>query len=145
MNIEGHDIILNEDGSIEWTAKAAIDGDGTGPSFGDPDYQKETSLKLKGVSLNSNVDRYIVVPPAIIDAVKPIVLGCEAIVTYRGISTTAVVGDIGPHKKLGELSEACARALHIDPSPTRGGVPSGVHYRIWPGRPAEGYNLQATG
>jgi hypothetical protein len=37
--IEGHDIILEDDGRITYTAKAAIDDDGSGPSLGDPDFR----------------------------------------------------------------------------------------------------------
>lgn len=136
--IEGHDISLNTDGSITYTAKAAIDGDGSGGnSYNDPDFQDATSLKVNGVSLNAESEAYIVVPPAILDGVPQPVLGSQAFVSFGSdLAVAAVVGDIGPHTKLGEISIACAQALGIPSSPLSGGVPSGVSYRILPGVPA---------
>lgn len=146
--IQDHPITLNDDGSVSYTAKAAIDDDGRGPSLGDPDYQNATSLKVNGVSLDATKEAYIVVPPAILDGVEPIVLGCQAKVSYRGREVDAVVADIGPHAKLGEISIACAEALGIPSSPTSGGVDSGVSYVLWPGVPAvangKAYNLQPS-
>lgn len=146
--LEGHDIQLDDDGVIQYSAKMAIDDDGTGSSHGDPYFQPRTSLRINGVSLNSDVDRYIVVPPAIIRGVTPIVLGCQAFVTYLGRKTAAVVGDVGPYHKIGEASIACANALGIPSSPNTGGVDSGVFYEIHPGVPAvvngKTYQLQAS-
>lgn len=138
-------------GRVFYTAKMAIDGDGLGPSHGDSDYQPQTSLKLDGISLNADVDHYIVVPPQIIKAVKGIVLGCRALV-YNRINkkiTDAVVGDVGPHSKLGEASIATAAALGVPSSPTTGGDSSHVYeYCLWPGQPAvvgsKHYVLQPT-
>lgn len=132
--IEGHAITISDDGSVSYTAKAAIDGDGSGGnSYGDPDFQDSTSLKVGGVSLNAEKEAYIVVPPAILDGVESIVLGCQAKVSYHGKSIEAVVGDIGPKSKLGEISIACAEALGIPSSPLSGGVAAGVEYQLWPG------------
>jgi len=146
--IEGHTIVEEDDGRVRWTAKMAIDGDGTGSSHGDPDFQPRTSLNLNGQYLNSDVDKYIVVPPAIINGVEPIVLGCQAFVSYKGQRTEAVVGDIGPRHKIGEGSIALAKALGIPWSPISGGVDSGVDYIITPGTPAnvdgKQYQLQAS-
>lgn len=134
--IEGHDIDF--DGSmVSYTAKAAIDDDGSGPSLGDPDYQNATSLKVNGVSLDATKEAYIVVPPAILETVSGIVLGCQAEVAYGTKSVRSVVADIGPSAKLGEISIACAEALGIPSSPTSGGVSSGVSYKLWPGVPAQ--------
>jgi hypothetical protein len=136
---------LQPDGRVTFKADADIDVDGSGPSHGDPYYQPDTSLHLLGQPLNSDVDRYIVVPPAIIRFVKPVVLGCMAKVTYRGKTTDAVVGDVGPRTKAGEISRACAIALGINPSPISGGVDSiEVDYEIFPGTPAPGYALQPS-
>lgn len=144
--IEGEPIMF--DGvKVEYTCKAAIDTDGIGDLHGDPCAQGQTSLKKNGKSLNADVDCYIVVPPAIIKGVPGIVLGCMAIVTNMrtGTSVHAVVGDVGPHNKLGEISRATAKALGINPSPTSGGEDRHViHYQIWPGVPAKGYALQAS-
>jgi len=137
--IENEIITVLNDGSITYRAKAAIDADGSGPSHGDPDWQGDTSLHQNGQPLNSDTDKYIVVPPAIRDGVKPTILGCQAYVVNitNGAQTEAVVGDVGPHKKLGEISIACAKALGINPSPTSGGVDSHtIHYHIIPGQPA---------
>lgn len=138
--IDGEDIKEYEDGSVRYRAKAAIDCDGSGSSHGDPYYQPDTSLHLHGEPLNADVDKYVVVPPAIIQGVKGTVLGCLAHVrnSHNDLETFAVVGDIGPRKKIGEISCACAAAIGLDPSPTRGGTDAHIiEYTIWPGRPAE--------
>lgn len=146
--IESHEIIEADDHSVTFTAKAAIDGDGTGASHGDPDFQPRTSLRLNGESLNSDLVPYIVVPPAIISGVGGIVLGAHAILTYKGHVIDAVVGDVGPTHKLGEISIAAARGLGIPDSPLCGGVSGGVIYDIFPDQPAYvngvQYKLQAT-
>lgn len=138
--IEGEPITEHDNGTVTFRAKAAVDTDGSGPLHGDPDAQADTSLHRDGKPLNADVDRYIVTPPAIIAGVKGIVLGCAALVcnTRNGKFTKAVVGDIGPHRKIGEISRATAMALGIDPSPTRGGEDAHViQYTLWPGVPAE--------
>jgi hypothetical protein len=149
--IEGEPISLGDDGKIRYRAKAAIDGDGMGSPHGDPDFQNRTTLQHNGRSLNADVDRYIAIPPAIIAGVAPIVLGSQAHVTNtrNGKTCTAVVGDIGPHRKLGEISIACAAEIGIDPSPTQGGEERHiVEYVIEPGVPAavDGvtYTLQSS-
>ncbi len=156
--IEGEPIIEYDDGSVHYRAKAAIDSDGVGPHHGDRTAQDETTYKP---DLNADVDRYIVVPPAIRNGVKGVVIGCLANVTKMervavesgghiwkpGKHTAAVVGDIGPHKKLGEISCACASAIGLNPSPVSGGVDEHViDYVIFPGVPAivdgKQYHLQ---
>ena len=79
---------------------------------------------------------YVVVPPAIRSGVKGVVMGCLAHVsnTKNGKHTAAVVADIGPRKKLGEISCACASAIGVNPSPTSGGIDEHViEYVIFPG------------
>jgi hypothetical protein len=149
--IEGEYITVLNDGSITYRAKAAIDADGIGTPLGDPYFQPDTSLHWMGKALNAEIDKYVVVPPLIVEGVKPIVKGCQAYVVNirNGMTTEAVVGDIGPPDKLGEISVACARALGIDPSPTTGGVEDHVvHYHIIPGHSAvvdgKVYQLQAA-
>jgi hypothetical protein len=134
--IEGHHIILEDDGRITYTAKAAIDDDGSGPSLGDPDFQPDTNRHLGGKALDATKVRYIVVPPSIISAVKPIVLGCQAHVSFKGNTVDAVVGDVGPSQKIGEISVKCAKDLGIPHSRTTGGVSGGVHYEIITGQPS---------
>lgn len=120
-------------GRIMWTGKADIDADGSGSSHGDPDFQPDTTLHIHGKALNADTVPYIVVPPAVRDAARGIVMGCAATVTYRGKAVMAVVGDIGPHDKIGEISVCLAEKLGINPSPVNGGVPDGVDYCIYPG------------
>lgn len=80
---------------------------------------------------------YIVVSPLIRNAAKGVVLGCKAKVTFNGKSVDAVVADIGPRKKIGELSIAAAKAVGIPSSPRTGGIESkNVHYEFWPDTPA---------
>jgi hypothetical protein len=134
--IEGEAITEQDDGSVRWKAKAAIDSDGVGPHHGDKTAQNQTSYKP---DLNADVDRYIVVPPAIRMGVKGVVMGCLANVTntLNGKHTAAVVGDVGPRKKLGEISCASASAIGLNPSPVSGGVDEHVlEYIIWPDIPA---------
>lgn len=152
--IEGYTVTENDDGSVDWLAHARIDNDGRGPAQGDPDHQDDTSLHERGigdskVALNAQTEAFIVVPPAIIYGVQGIVLGCQAQVWNRlnGKTTMAVVGDIGPSRKIGEMSCKCAVDLGIDPNPNTGGEDRAViFYRIWPGKPAEAngmiYELQ---
>ena len=134
--IEGEVITEHDDLSVHYRAKAAIDSDGVGPHHGDRTAQDQTSYKP---DLNADEDRYIVVPPAIRDGVKGVVMGCMAQVTntLNGRHTAAVVGDIGPHKKLGEISCACAAAIGLNPSPVDGGIDEHViEYIIFPDVPA---------
>ena len=135
--IEGEPIIEHDDGSVHFRSKAAIDSDGVGPHHGDKTAQDETSYKP---DLNADVDRYIVVPPAMRSGVAGVVMGCKAQVlnTKNGKQTDAVVGDVGPHKKLGEISCACASAIGLNPSPVDGGVDEHViQYVVYPGLAAE--------
>lgn len=122
---------------VRFMGRGRIDDDGLGDAHGDPCHQQATSLKLKGRSLNADLDNYIVVPPQILYTIKPVVLGSQAWVTYRGITATAVVGDVGPGDRLGEISVALARRLGIDADPVRGGEDRPVlAYKIRPGFPA---------
>jgi hypothetical protein len=137
--IEGEDITELNDLSVTYQSKAADDTDGSGPMHGDPDGQHDTSLHLNGKALNADIDKYIVVPPAIVHGVKGIVLGCQAFAKNitNGQSSDAVVGDVGPHDRLGEVSNAMAAALGLNPSPTEGGTSEHIiHYSLRPGVPA---------
>jgi hypothetical protein len=135
--IEGRDITLLDDGRVTWQSFGRIDDDGSGQGHKDKFHQSDTSLHLDGKPLDADVDRYIVVPPQILTGVDPVVLGCQAYVIYGNMFTQAVVGDIGPHKRLGEMSIACAVALGINPDPNIGGVDwPKVSYTIIPGLPA---------
>lgn len=131
--IENENIVEHDDLSVHYRAKAAIDSDGVGPHHGDHTAQDQTTYKP---DLNADIDKYIVVPPAVRDGVKGVVMGCLANVTNtkNGMHTAAVVGDIGPHKKLGEISCACASALGLNPSPVSGGIDEhAIEYVLFPG------------
>ncbi len=89
--------------------------------------------------LNSETERFIVVPSKFRREAKGAVLGCKATVEYKGNVIETVVGDIGP--RFGEASIAVARGLGINASGRHGGTDDGVTYRIYPGIAAEGYEL----
>lgn len=90
--------------------------------------------------LNSETERFIVVPASFRKSVAGIVMGCKAIVRFDGKECTAIVGDIGP--RFGEASIAVARALGINSNAKSGGVDHGVEYQVFPGVAVDGYELQ---
>lgn len=92
--------------------------------------------------LDSETERFIVIPGPLRSLVKPVLLGARVLAEYRGRSAVAVVGDIGPSNHLGEGSIALAKALGIPSNPRRGGVDDGVLYTIFPGESCPGYELQ---
>jgi len=137
--IEGCPIILCEDGSVDYIAMAAIDDDGSDNRRHDPCWQRQTSLSHNGHAIDAEAVPYVVVPPLILYSVPGIVLGCMATVTHTltGQSTAAVVADIGPHLKIGEVSCECARRIGLSGDPNHGGEDRHViHYVIHPGVPA---------
>lgn len=119
-------------------ADADVDDDGSGQSHGDPYHQGDTTLHHRdGTPLNADEEYYIVLPPSLIRAVAGIVLGCQAWVEWGDKRLPAVVGDVGPLRKIGELSYALARDLGINPNPNTGGVDDKeVLYQWSPGVPA---------
>ncbi len=90
--------------------------------------------------LNSETERFVVVPGSFRRHVPGVVLGCRAVVSFNGQECEAVVGDIGP--RFGEASIAVAKALGIDHNGRHGGTDRLVTYRVYPGIPAPGYELQ---
>lgn len=141
------------DNRIVFIADADIDCDGSGgnPDH-DPYYQSETTLKFRGRSLNAYKERFVVVPPVVAKHTVGIVLGSHAFVTNLKTNkmTTAVVGDIGPMTKIGELSVACAIAIGLDGNPNHGGTDEQmIGYEVLPGVAAfvDGvvYDLQPYG
>lgn len=139
--VAGEKIIEGDDLHVYWHGAAAIDCDGSGGNpWHDPYFQPDTSAHdSEGRALNANEVPYIVVPPAIIKGVRGIVLGCQAYVknlrTWARVE--AVVGDIGPRHKLGEISVECARRLGVPCSPNSGGDTAHDYaYEIIPGQAA---------
>lgn len=143
---------LSKHGPCSVMADADIDVDGkifVGHNNGDPDFQPDTTLHLNGNALDSSVDKWIVLPEPCIDGVEGIVLGCQGHAYYKGRSSEAVIGDVGPTRKIGEISRALALALGINPSPTSGGVDdASVRYEWIPGVAAvvdgKAYDLQPS-
>jgi hypothetical protein len=87
--------------------------------------------------VDSETVPYVVVPPVIIQKTQGVVRGCFATVTYKGKSVDCMVGDVGPRKKIGEISMAAARAVGMNPSPRSGGEERKiVQYEVFPGRQA---------
>jgi hypothetical protein len=119
---------------IRFTARLRVDDDGTGSGHGDRCHQRDTSLHRGGVPLDADIDCYIVVPPIILFSVPPVVLGSQVMVKYKDKTAAAVVGDVGPHERLGEGSIALLRKLGINTNPNTGGDDStNVQFIITPG------------
>lgn len=134
--IQGCDVIEGDDGSVHFLADADIDCDGGSNPHRDPCWQPDTSLRFDGKPIDAETVPYIVVPPLIIQGVAGTVLGCMARVTNSrtGQSTKAVVADIGPHKKIGEISSECARRIGVNDNPNTGGEEDRIiSYTLWPG------------
>jgi len=144
---------------IQFLSGATIDGDGDPTNlFNDPHWQRTTSLTVRGRPVDSLTVPFIVLPPVVIRAVKGIVLGCFAEVlrlsTYASARYSsgepvqprdpdvvsgiyAVVADVGPKNRIGEISVAAAQGLGIPHSALNGGL-SQPHLltTVFPGLPA---------
>lgn len=93
--------------------------------------------------VDSETVPYIVVPPLIVQNTQGIVRGCRARITHNKKSVDCVVADLGPSKKIGEISIAAALAIGIPSSPRNGGTTlAEVFYELWPGQAAPGFVLQ---
>jgi hypothetical protein len=124
--IEGERIsVITETGSeiVVFYGDADIDCDGSGgnPDH-DPYFQPDTTLHYKGKALNPYEVPFIVVPPVVVRRTKGIVMGSQAYISYKGITIPAVVGDLGPTRKVGEISVEAAKRLKIPWNPNWGGV-----------------------
>lgn len=116
-----------------------IDADGSGPETPGDTFQPDTTLHRDGKALNAWEEPFIVVPPIVCEKTEGLVLGSLALVQNlsKDLMCFAVVGDIGPHRKIGEASPYCAKQLGIDPSPTKGGTREKIiRYTIFVGVPA---------
>lgn len=103
-------------------------------SYQDPEFQRNDPRRY----LDSEKVPFIVVEDFIRRRAKGVVLGCRARVTNLRTkqSIDAVVGDLGPLYKIGELSIAAARSIGINADPRKGGQDGGVLYELWPGEHA---------
>jgi len=124
----------------EWTNVLYSDGNGHPLTDKDGNAPSKTSLILPGNIAFRAVDAfsvpYVVVNPHVQRNAAGVVLGCLSQVSYAGNSIEAVVADVGPSDRIGEISVAAARALGIPASALTGGVDSGVSYTLYPGKVA---------
>lgn len=106
-------------------------------------YVSSTAYEWKGYAksdpkryVDSESVPYVVVSPLIRNAAKGIVLGCKARITnsLTGQHVDAVVADIGPRQKIGEVSIAAAKAIGLSGSARSGGTERKIiAYELWPG------------
>ncbi|MFG1187475.1 MULTISPECIES: glycoside hydrolase family 75 protein [Xanthobacter] len=116
-------------------------GDGHPLADDDGNVYSKTTYAWKGRAIPTRyVDAatvpYVVVNPLVRQRAVGIVMGCRALVTYKGKSVAAVVADVSGAARIGELSIAAAKALGIPSSPRKGGTDTGVTYEMWPGSAA---------
>lgn len=133
-------------GAASWFRDIVIIGpDGQPKVFPGGIIASKTSYRFKGLSaddpvayVDSETVPYICVPPEILSGTVGAVKGCRARATYNGTCVLGIVADTGPRKKVGEVSIAMARALHMPSNPRSGGIDSPrVLYELWPGVPGE--------
>lgn len=132
-------IWLNDDGRIFFVADADIDSDGGSNPDHDPYWQADTTLHHNGKPIDAETVPGVVVPGWIPRSVGPIVMGCRARITNLRTmqSCDAVVHDLGPKTKDGELTPEAARRVGINPNSVTGGEERPVVlYECWPGVPA---------
>lgn len=141
--------MIRVDGTVEWLAQwgryIALSGpDGRPLVLPNGVIPSKTAYRWNGMSsfdpaayVDAETVPYVVISPLIRQKARGIVLGCKAVVTWDGYSTEAVVADIGPRNRIGEISIECARRLHIPSSPRTGGMEDRtVKYELWPDVPA---------
>ena len=145
-NDDGLDRLVNAGWpNEEWTDVLYSDGNGHPLTDGEGNAYSKSSLILPVKSPENLANRavdawsvpYVVVNPHVQYNATGVVLGCLATVAYQGRSIEAVVADVGPGNRIGEISVAAAKALNIPSSPLSGGV-SGfeVSYTLYPGKAA---------
>jgi Fungal chitosanase of glycosyl hydrolase group 75 len=134
-----------------WQDILVNDGHGYPLTDGDGNAYSRTTYRWSDRSIaHQAVDAtsvpYVVVNPYVRRNAIGVVIGCRALVTYKGKSVEAVVADVSGANDIGEISIAAALAVAIPSSPRTGGVDSEVQFEIWPGTPAvvsaETYELQ---
>jgi len=146
--IEGIAINVQPDRVIYTTPWYRVDGDGDPTNhFHDRCYQKDTSLHTPdGKPIDAYTLPYVVLNPYIAASLPAVFLGALALVSYKGKTVNAVIGDVGPPHKVGEGSEALARALGIPESSVSGGFDHDpahpVEWILFPGKPAEVKGIQ---
>lgn len=133
--------VCGASGAVWWKADMDIDCDGVTTAEcnirTDPAYQDGTSLEIStGGPFNAATMPYVVIPNVssrFSYSGSNIALGAVVAVIYNGKLEYGVFADTGPADIIGEASYAMAKALGIDPDPSRGGVESGVTYLVFKG------------
>jgi len=122
-------------GYIKFVSDLDICNDGTGPSYGDPHHQAQTTYRP---FLNADVDKYIVTPPQVRTGVKLTVIGCLGRVTHLPSRrwSWGVVGTTGPADKTGECALVLAKVLNPAVTANSGDKREDYLYEFWPGVPA---------
>lgn len=113
------------------------DGGTSAACRADPDYQSSTSaVTSTGQPLDASRLNFVVVPldtDGFSFSSRNVKSGTVVAVVYGGRLAYGIVGDLGPRGTIGEASAYMAEQLGINPSPTSGGVESGVTYVLFPG------------
>lgn len=125
-----------DDEHVFFIGNMDIDSDAGSNPDGDKYWQAQTSLKLRGESINADKVKGCVVPGWLPAAVKGIVLGCICRITNlaTGDKCIAVCHDTGPLNKDGEVTPPVARNLGVNPNAVNGGEDRPIFlYEIWPG------------
>lgn len=144
----GLDVLINAKNGNEWVG-VVTDRNGhpiiqPPGSYAPGAYVSQTSYHYPGKAL-TDPDCYIdaqgvpfvVISSLLLSALSGVFLGCLARLTYKGVSIWAVVGDVGPRYKIGEISIAAAKLLGIPSSARTGGVDEmAIGYEFWPNVPA---------
>jgi len=119
-------------GALAWKGKMSVDCDGAASCHAmDPAGKPVTSLTYMGKPLDATKMNYMVLPGGLAKQMG-LKLGDIAAVSYNGKTAFAIYGENGPKSKAGEGSMHLAQQLGINPSPTKGGVNSGVSYVVFP-------------
>lgn len=131
--------ICQTDAVFWWTADFDVDCDGGSGAVcrADPDYMPDTSaVDSHGHALDASTLPFIVIPLGSTRfrySDHAIAAGQIALVLYQDRMAWGIFGDAGPAAIIGEGSYAMAQALGIPPSPSTGGVDSGVTYLVFSG------------
>jgi hypothetical protein len=117
-----------------WQSVLEVDQNGHPKTDGNGNIYSKTSYMPP---VDANLVPYVVVNPIVRARARGIVLGCHAVLTYGSRVVAAVVADVGPENKIGEMSIAAAKALGIPGGPRGVGDLSGpISWHLYPGVPA---------
>ena len=129
-------------GAVWWKSDLDVDCDGGQSTTckNDPDYQSETAaVTSTGKPLNASTPPYVVIPQSSNGfnyKTAGLKMGSVVAVIYGSKVAYGILGDVGPAGVIGEASYAMAQQLGMNPSPTSGGVDSGVTYIAFTGTSA---------